>query len=100
LPQIALNGSQNGNPLLDQLLRRQRFVTGALQADKLSNVFEILAEYILATARDDGHVAHAKREQLLASARIVQHIDGDKVDIFFRKKLFRSEAATSSGLRK
>jgi hypothetical protein len=31
--------------------------------------------------------------------RLVEHVNGDEVDAFFRKKLFRSEAAASPGLR-
>jgi hypothetical protein len=54
----------------------------------------------LIAARDYRHVAHAVREKLLAAAGVVKDVDGDEVDAFFRKKLFRSEAAASPGLGK
>ena len=36
--------------------------------------------------------------QLFAAARIVLYIDDEEIDLVFRKKLFRSEAAASPGL--
>src|SRR5215204_2009184 len=73
-------------------------MAGALQSYKLCHVFQILAEHELIAARDHRHIAHAESEQLFAPARIIQDVDRDEVDLFFRKKLFRSEAATSSRL--
>jgi hypothetical protein len=37
---------------------------------------------------------------LLAALRIVQDIDGDEINFFARKKLFRPETAASPGLGK
>jgi hypothetical protein len=54
----------------------------------------------LLAACDDRHGTHAKCHQLFAAAGIIEDVDGDEVDTFFRKKLFRSEAAASAGLRK
>jgi hypothetical protein len=57
-----------------------------------------LSEHKLVAACDHRHIAYAERQQFFAPGRIVQYVDRDEVDILFRKKLFRSEAATSSGL--
>jgi hypothetical protein len=35
---------------------------------------------------------------LLLPGRVVQNIDGNEVNAFFRKKLFRSQATASAGL--
>ena len=94
----ALRGAQHVDPLDDQLLGRQRLVAGAVQADEFGDVLEVLAEDELFALGDDRHVAHAECQQVFAAARVVQHVDGDEVDVFFRKKLFRSEAAASPGL--
>jgi hypothetical protein len=75
-------------------------VAGALQTDEFSNILEILPEHKLVAARDNRHIAHAESEQFFAAACIVQDIDGDELNLFFRKKLFRSKAATSSRLCK
>lgn len=71
---------------------------GAVQADEFSDVFEVLPENELLTFGHDRHIAHAEREQLFTPARVVQYVDRDEIDAFFRKKLFRSEAAASPGL--
>ena len=42
----------------------------------------------------------APSPELLLARRVVQHVDGNKVDALLRKKLFRSKAAASAGLRK
>jgi hypothetical protein len=47
---------------------------------------------------DHRHIAHAVGEQFVFAAGIVEYIDCNEVDIFFRKKLFRSEAAASPRL--
>jgi hypothetical protein len=75
-------------------------MSGTLQADELGNIFQILSEYKLIAARNHGHVAHAVGKQFLFATGIVEYVDCDEVDIFFRKKLFRSETAASAGLRK
>jgi hypothetical protein len=95
----ALRCAQHQQPLRDQLFGRQRRVAGALQADELGNVFQIHCEHVLSAAGDHRDGAHAKRHQLFAAAGIIEDVDGDEVDTFFRKKLFRAEAAASAGLR-
>jgi len=62
----------------------------ALQADELGDILQVLAEYELITARQNRYGAHAKFAQSLQCCRIVQDIERDEVDAFFRKKLFRS----------
>jgi hypothetical protein len=73
-------------------------MAGALQTDELGDVLEILTEHELIAARNHRHVAHAEREQFLTAAGIVEYVDRDEIDVFFRKKLFRSEAAASPRL--
>lgn len=75
-------------------------MTGALQANKLGDVLEILTEYILLALGDNRNVAQAELEQFLASLRIIQYVDGNEIDFFARKKLFRPETAASPGLGK
>ena len=70
----------------------------ALQADELGDVLEVLAEDKVLAFRDDRHVAHAELQQPLASAGIVEHVDGFEIDAFTRKKLFRPETAASPRL--
>jgi hypothetical protein len=98
LQNVALRGAQNDDPFFFQLCRRKRGVPGALQADKFGDVLQVLAEDILATFCQHGHGLYAEPEQLLSSRRIVQNVKVDKVDAFFRKKLFRSKAAASTRL--
>jgi hypothetical protein len=69
-----------------------------LQPDELGDILEILAEDVVLALRDDRHVAEAQREELLAPAGVIQHVDHVVIDAFFRKKLFRSEAAASPRL--
>jgi hypothetical protein len=71
---------------------------GALQADELGYVLEILPEDELLAPCDDRHVAYAQREQPFTPLRVVLDVDCDEIDAFFRKKLFRFEAAASPGL--
>ena len=73
-------------------------MAGALQSDEFGHVLEILAKHELFAARDHRHIAHTEGEQFLAPRRVIQDVDRDEVDIFFRKKLFRSKAATSTRL--
>jgi hypothetical protein len=73
-------------------------VAGALQADELGYIFEILSEHISVATRHDRHVTDAIRQQFFTAADVVQNVNGDEVDIFFRKKLFRFEARTSPRL--
>lgn len=98
LAHVALRRVQYIDPLFDQFFGRQRRVAGAVQAYELGHVLEILSEDKLAAFRDDRHITHAQFEQLLTPLRVVQHIDGDEVDVFSRKKLFRPETAASPGL--
>jgi hypothetical protein len=69
-----------------------------LQADELGNVLEVLAEDVLPALREHRHRLRAELEQLLMSRRVVQYVDGNEADAFFRKKLFRSQATASAGL--
>jgi len=73
-------------------------VAGALQADELGDVLEILAEYVVFALRYDGNVAYTQRQQLFAPARVIRNVDDEVVYLLFRKKLFRSEAAASPRL--
>jgi hypothetical protein len=69
-----------------------------LQAHELGNIFHVLAEDVLAAFRQHRHGLHAEAKQSLAARWIVQYVEGKKVDAFFRKKLFRSQATTSTRL--
>jgi hypothetical protein len=73
-------------------------MTRAVKADELGDVLEVLSEDKLVAFGNDRHITHAEREQPLASAAVIQHVDHDEIDAFFRKKLFRSEAAASPRL--
>jgi len=98
LAHVALHRAQYGNPFFDQLFGRQRLMPGAVEADELSDLLEVLPEHELLTFGDNRHIAHAEGEQFFAPARVVQYVDRDEIDAFFRKKLFRSEAAASPRL--
>jgi len=69
-----------------------------LQADKLGDVFKVLTENVLIACREHRHGAHAEFEQPLLSRRIVDYVNRNEVNAFFRKKLFRSQATTSTRL--
>jgi hypothetical protein len=71
---------------------------GALQADKLGHVLEVLAENVLAASREHRHGADAELEQLLFARGIVHYVNRDEVNAFFRKKLFRPETTASTRL--
>jgi hypothetical protein len=61
----------------------------ALQTDELGNIFEILAKNIVRPFCEHGHGAHTEAKQPLSPGGIIEHVDGNKVDLFARKKLFR-----------
>src|SRR3974390_2701989 len=100
LADVPLRCAQHDDPLLDQFLGRQRRMTRAVKADELGDVLEVLPEDKLIAFGNDRYITHAEREQLFASAAVVQHVDRDELDVSFRKKLFRSEAAASPWLGK
>jgi len=72
----------------------------ALQADELGDVLEVLPEDGVFALLHHRNVAYAQREKPFAAAGVVRDVDDFVIYLLFRKKLFRSEAATSSGLRK
>jgi hypothetical protein len=73
-------------------------VPAALQADEFSDIFHVLTEDELAAFGQHRHALRAEAEQLLPSRGVVQNIEGGNVYAFFRKNLFRPEAAASTGL--
>ena len=73
---------------------------GALEADELGDILEVLAEDVVLALRDDRHVAHAQGQELFPPAGVIRNVDDDVVYLLFRKKLFRSEAAASPRLQK
>jgi len=73
-------------------------VPGAFESDKFSYIFELLAKDVFFTLRYNRDIAQAQCQQSFTTARIVQDIDNFVVNLLFRKKLFRSEAGTSSRL--
>jgi hypothetical protein len=75
-------------------------MAGALEADKLGDIFQVLPEYELIALGDHRNIAYAELEQAFAAGGIVQYINGDEIDFFARKKLFRPEAAASPWLGK
>jgi len=75
-------------------------VSGTLEADELGYVFQVLSEDKLLALGNDRDIAHTEFEQAFAARRIVQDINGDEIDFFARKKLFRPETATSPRLGK
>jgi hypothetical protein len=74
-------------------------VAGALQADEFGDLFEVHREHVLFALCDDRHGAQAEGLQFFTAARVIDDVDRDVVDAFFRKKLFRSKTAASPGLR-
>ena len=72
----------------------------ALQADKFRDILHVLAKDELAALCQHWHALGSQAEQLLSSRGIVQNVDRGEFDAFFRKKLFRSKTAASTGLRK
>jgi len=75
-------------------------VAGALEADEFGHVFQILAKYELLALGNNRDIAHAELEQAFATRRIVQDINGNEIDFFARKKLFRPETTASPRLGK
>jgi len=75
-------------------------VAGTLEADELGDIFEVLSEDELIALGDNGNVAYAELEQAFTAGRVAQNINGDEIDFFARKKLFRPEAAASPWLGK
>ena len=72
---------------------------GANESDEFGHIVEALSKNELVAFSDNrGHRSYAECQQLFSPAWIVQNVNRDKVDVFFRKKLFRSEAAASSRL--
>jgi hypothetical protein len=93
-----LRRAQHNGPFRNQGRWGKRGVAGALQADELGDVLEVLAKNVLVASREHRHGPHAEFEQLLFSRRIVHHINRDEVNAFFRKKLFRPQATASTRL--
>ena len=75
-------------------------MAGALEADELGDILDVLSEDELIALGDNGNVAYAELEQAFTAGRVVQNINGDEIDFFARKKLFRPEAAASPWLGK
>ena len=98
LADVTLRGAQHVDPLIEERFGRKRAVPAPLQADEFRDIFHVLAEDELAAFRQHRHALRAEAEQLFPSRGVVQNIEGGKVYAFFRKKLFRSEAAASTGL--
>ena len=73
-------------------------MAGTLEADELGDILEVLPEYELFAFGYNRHIAHTEFEQAFASCRIVQDIDGDEINFFARKKLFRPETTASPRL--
>jgi hypothetical protein len=70
----------------------------ALQADELRHVIEILAKDKLPVFGEHRYRLSPELTEPISPGLIIQHIDRDEVDAFFRKKLFRSKATASPGL--
>lgn len=98
LANVTLRGAQHGDPLIEQCLRGKRAEPAPLQADEFRDIFHVLAEDELAAFGQYRHALRAESEQLLSCRGVVQNIEGGKVYALFRKKLFRPEAAASTGL--
>ena len=98
LADVALRSAQHNGPFRNQGRWRKRGVAGTLQADKLGDVLEVLAENVLAVSREHRHGADAELEQLLFARGIVHYVNRDEVNAFFRKKLFRPQTTASTWL--
>ena len=96
----TLRGTQYHDPALDQFFRWQGLVAGTLKSDKFGDIFQVLSEYKLIALGNNRDIAHAELEQAFAAVRVIQNINGDEIDFFARKKLFRPETAASSRLGK
>jgi hypothetical protein len=73
-------------------------MAGALHPDEFGNVVQILAEDVLSASLEHRHRTRAECEQAGFSGRIIRDVDSNEGNVFFRKKLFRSEATASAGL--
>jgi hypothetical protein len=73
-------------------------VPGALQADEFGHVLQILTEDVLITFREHRHSTRPEMEKPVSCREVVQDIDCEEANAFFRKKLFRSQATASAGL--
>ena len=98
LPHVALRSPQNGEPLLDQHIRRKGSMAGAAKPDECRDGLEVVAEYILLAPRHDRYFADPKFEEPLEALGIVEDVNGDEVHAFLRKKLLRSKTTASTGL--
>jgi hypothetical protein len=94
-----LRDPQDVRPFRDELLRRQRLVSSALEADEFRDVFEVLTEHEVVAFRYDRNVANTELEQPVAAAGVVQDVDVFVIDAFTRKKLFRPKTTASPRLR-
>ena len=98
LTDVTLRRAEYNGPLREQCFGGKRRVAGALQADKLGDVFKVLTENVFSASREHRDAAHAEFEQLLLSRWIVHYVNRDEVNALFRKKLFRSQTAASTRL--
>jgi hypothetical protein len=74
-------------------------VSRTLQTDEFRDVFEVLTENEVIAFGYDRNVAYAELQQAVASASVVQDVQGFEIDAFTRKKLFRPETTASARLR-
>ena len=98
LSDVALRPAQHRRPLRYQHCGRKRDVPGALQADEFSHVLQILTEDVLITFREHRHGTRPETEKPISSCEVVQDINCEEANAFFRKKLLRSQATASAGL--
>jgi hypothetical protein len=98
LADVALGGAKYVEPFRHQFGGGQRRMAAALQADKLGDVFQVLAKNILLAIGQNRNRARTEFDQPPCRDRIVQDIEGGEGYAFFRKKLFRSQATASPGL--
>jgi hypothetical protein len=73
-------------------------MTGAGETDEFGDVFQVLPEDEILASSDDGNIADTVGQQAVTTRRIVEDIDGNEVDLFARKKLFRPETTASPRL--
>jgi hypothetical protein len=86
--------------LLVQLRRREPVQRFRIDSDELRERVEHLTEREFGAFREHRHRADAVLlYHVLARAGGIEDVDDGEVQTAFRKKLFRSKAATSSGLR-
>ncbi len=73
-------------------------MASAGETDEFGDVFQVLPEDEILASGDDGNVADAVGQQAVTTRRVVEDVDGNEVDLFARKKLFRPETAASPRL--